>query len=550
MDRLTARPFDLLVIGGGMTGAGIARDAAMRGFRTALVEAADLGWGTSSRSSRLIHGGLRYLEQGHLGLVREATRERRTLLRIAPHLVRPLAFVFPVHRGDRVPLWKLAAGMMLYDLLAPLRNVRRHRILSKRALLAAEPMLRERGLVGGARYYDAQCDDARLVVATARSALLHGADVATYTRVVGLERSGGQVRGAVVQDEAGQQGTVRAAVVVNATGPWADELRRLEDPSARPLLRRTRGAHVMVRRDRLGHTAAITLTSPIDGRVMFVLPWGAFSYIGTTDTDEPGPPEAVAPAEADVHYLLRSANACFPQAHLTEEDVISTWAGVRALLDTGTPGAASSVSREHLIRRGPGGMFTIAGGKLTTYRSMAAELVDAVAGELAQREGRPRPEPAPTGAEPLPGGEAADLAPMRETILELGLGAETAAHLLLHYGTEAAAVCNLERAEPELMTRLHPDHPAIGAEVVHHARRELATRIEDVLVRRIHLHYETADHGAQAVPRVAGLLGRELGWEEGRVAAACAAWRPLSPAGWPAGRPAGGGSPPPPARPA
>ncbi len=550
VDRLTARPYDLLVIGGGITGAGIARDAAMRGFRTALVEARDLASGTSSLSSRLIHGGLRYLEQGNFRLVHEATRERRTLLTIAPHLVRQLAFVFPVHTGDRVPLWKLAAGMLLYDLLAPLRNVRRHRILGKRALLAEEPMLRERGLVGGARYYDAQCDDARLVVATARSAMLHGADVATYTRVIGLERSGGQVRGAVVEDELMRHGQVRASVVVNATGPWTDELRRLEDPSAQPLLRRTRGAHVMVRRERLGHTAGITLTSPIDGRVMFVLPWGAFSYIGTTDTDEPGPPEAAAPSEEDVHYLLRSANSCFPHAHLTEEDVVSSWAGVRALLDSGGAGSASSVSREHIIRRGPAGMLTIAGGKLTTYRSMAAELVDEVAAELTRREGRSRPDPAPTDTEPLPGGEAADLGPMRQTVLDLGLSAATADHLLLHYGTEAAAICNLGRLERGLLARLHPDHPAIEAEVVHHARRELASRIDDVLVRRIHLHYETPDHGAQAAPRVAALLGRELDWDDDRVARELAAWQPLSPPTAPAAPPGEGGPPPRPARPA
>ncbi len=546
MDRLTARPYDLLVIGGGITGAGIARDAAMRGFRTALIEARDLASGTSSHSSRLIHGGLRYLEHGQFGLVREATRERRTLLTIAPHLVRPLPFVFPVHQGDRVPLWKLAAGMLLYDLLAPLRNVRRHRILGKRALLAQEPMLRERGLVGGARYYDAQCDDARLVVATARSAMLHGADVATYTRVIGLERSGGDVRGAIVEDEYMRQGLIRAAVVVNATGPWIDGLRRLEDPGAKPILRRTRGAHVMVRRERLGHTAAITLTSPLDGRIMFVIPWGEFSYIGTTDTDEPGAPEAVAPSEEDVHYLLRSANASFPQAHLTEEDVVSSWAGVRSLLDTGGVGAASAVSREHVIRRGPAGMLTIAGGKLTTYRSMAAELVDQVSAELTRREGRPRPSRASTDTEPLPGGEAADLDPMRQTVLDLGLGAETADHLLLHYGTEAAAICNLGRQERGLLKRLHPDHPAIEAEVVHHARRELATRIEDVLIRRIHLHYETDDHGAQAAPRVAALLGQELDWDADRVRSELAAWQPLRPPAAPSAPPGGGGSPPPP----
>jgi len=531
---------DVVVIGGGITGVGIARDAAMRGFRTALVEARDLGSGTSSLSSRLIHGGLRYLEQGALRLVRESTRERRTLLTIAPHLVRPLPFVFPVHQGDRVPLWKLAAGLLVYDLLAPLRNVRRHRILGKRALLAEEPMLRERGLVGGARYYDAQCDDARLVVATARAAMLHGAEIATYTPVIGLERSGGQVRGAVVEDHLMRQGQVRAAVVVNATGPWSDTLRRLEDPHARPILRRTRGSHVMVRRDRLGHTAAITLTSPIDGRVMFVLPWGEFSYIGTTDTDETAAPEAVAPTEEDILYLLRSANSCFPHAHLTPEDVVSSWAGVRALVANDAAASESEVSREHLIQRGPAGMLTIVGGKLTTYRAMAAELVDQVAGELARREGRPQPERAATDKEPLPGGEAADLAPMRQTVLDLGLGEETADHLLLHYGTEAAAICNLGRKDRSLLARLHPDHPTIEAEVIHHARRELATRIDDVLVRRVHLHYETPDHGAQAAPRVAELLGRELDWDAERVARELAAWRPLNP---PAGAPATGGLP-------
>lgn len=549
MDALAAKPYDLLVVGGGITGAAVARDAAMRGLRTALVEAHDLGSGTSSHSSRLIHGGLRYLEQGQLRLVHEATRERQVLLRIAPHLVRPLAFIFPVHRGDRVPLWKLAAGLLLYDLLAPFRNVRRHRILGKRRLLAAEPMLRERGLVGGARYWDAQCDDARLVVATARSAVLHGADVAPYTAVIGLERSGGMVRGAVVEDAAGVHGLVRAAVVVNATGPWADDLRRLEDPAAQPLLRRTRGTHVVVRRARLGHTAAITLTSPIDGRLMFVLPWGEFSYVGTTDDDETRPPGEVAPTEADVHYLLRSANACFPQAHLTEDDVLASWAGVRPLLDGGKGVSPSAVSREHVIRRGPGGMFTIAGGKLTTHRSMAAELVDEVAAELTRREGRPRLPPAPTDTEALPGGEAADLGPMRQTVLDLGLSAESADHLLRHYGTEAAAICNLGRQEPGLLARLHPDHPAIEAEVLHHARRELASAVDDVLTRRLHLRYETPDGGAAAVPRVATLLGRELGWDEARVGREVEAWRRVNP-GRRAAPPAGGGTQPPRAPPA
>ena len=238
------------MIGGGITGAGVARDAAMRGLRTVLVEQHDLGSGTSSRSSRLVHGGLRYLETGDLRLVLQANRERRVLLRIAPHLVWPLAFVFPLHRGDRVSLPRLAAGMWLYDSLALFRNVRAHRMLGKRSLLEAEPMVRERGLLGGARFYDAQCDDARLVLATARSAIHHGALVANYVAVRALERTAGRVVGAQVEDRlTGETAVIRASVVVNATGPWVDRVRLLEDAGAAPLLQTTKGIHIVVDRE-------------------------------------------------------------------------------------------------------------------------------------------------------------------------------------------------------------------------------------------------------------------------------------------------------------
>jgi glycerol-3-phosphate dehydrogenase len=316
LDRLTREPVDLLVIGGGITGAGIARDAAMRGLSTALVEQQDFAGGTSSRSSRLIHGGLRYLEEGALSLVFEASRERHTLLRLAPHLVRPLPFVFPVHQGDRVPLWKVAAGVWLYQALALFRNVRRPRILGKRTLLRMEPALKARGLIGGARYYDAQCDDARLTLAVIRSALRHGALVANYMSVKGLTRESSRISGATLEDRlTGATGVIRAAAVINATGPWADRLRRIEDAGAAPLLGMTKGAHVLVRRSRLGHQEAITMTSPLDGRVMFALPWGPFTYIGTTDTGTTESPDEVAPLADDITYLLRSANAYFPNAH-------------------------------------------------------------------------------------------------------------------------------------------------------------------------------------------------------------------------------------------
>jgi glycerol-3-phosphate dehydrogenase len=518
VERLAAAPADLLVIGGGITGTGIARDAAMRGLRTVLVEQNDLGSGTSSRSSRLVHGGLRYLEEGDLRLVFEALRERRVLLEIAPHLIRPLPFIFPVHRGDRMPLWKVWAGVWLYDLLAAFRNVGWHRLLGKRGLLRAEPMVRERGLVGGVRYYDTQCDDARLVVATARDAARRGADIRTYQAVTDLVRADGRIRGVHVRDQlSGAEATLHAHIVVNATGPWCDRFRRMEDPAAPPLLRPTRGVHVVVRRERLGHHAAVTLTSPIDGRVMFVLPWGEFSYIGTTDTDSGDDPDHVTATPDDIVYLLRSANAAFPNARLGPEDVLATWAALRPLVAPGEALRASQVPREHVILEGPGGMLTIAGGKLTTYRLMAAELVDRAVAILHQLDGRHRPPSPPTDLEPLPGGEVRDLEPLGRAGLELGLPVPTVDHLVALYGSECAAVFNLVRERRQLAAPLAPGAPAIEAEVIHVTRRELARRLDDVLVRRIHLYYETADQGVAAAGRTAALMAEELGWDQARI---------------------------------
>ena len=516
LEQLTAEPADLLVIGGGITGAGVARDAAMRGWRTVLVEQQDFGAGTSSRSSRLVHGGLRYLETGDLRLVLEANRERRILLRIAPHLVWPQPFIFPLHRGDRIALWRLAAGMWLYDALALFRNVKTHRMLGKRALLEAEPMLRERGLLGGARFYDAQCDDARLTLATIRSAVHSGAQVANYMAVRALERTAGRVVGAQLEDRlTGARGTVRASVVVNATGPWADRVRVLEDSGATPLLQPTKGVHIVVDRHRLDHRDAIVFTSPIDGRVLFILPWGKLSYIGTTDTDTSEPPDRLTVSADDIVYLLRSANARFPNARLGVEDVRASWAGLRPLLADRDHKTASSRTREHAIVYGSGGMITVVGGKLTTYRAMAGEVVDRAAREL--RERRPRADAPGTDEDPLPGGETADLSQFRERGLELGVTPESVEHLLRHYGTETAGIYNLGAGERRLLRRLAPPHPAVEAEVVHAVRREMAQTVEDVMVRRMHLYYETEDRGVSAARRVAELMARERGWDEQRV---------------------------------
>jgi glycerol-3-phosphate dehydrogenase len=522
---LATEAVDLLVIGGGITGAGIARDAAMRGIRTAVVDAGDFGHGSSSRSSRLIHGGLRYLEHGWLRLVFEASRERRTLLRIAPHLVRPRAFTFPVHRGSRVRRWQIGAAVWLYDLLALFRNEHNHRLLSRRRVLEIEPQLRDQDLTGGALYWDAQCDDARLVLATMRSAHRHGALAASYARVTALEKAGGRVRGATLEDAVtGARNTVRAHVVVNATGPWSDALRRLDDPGAAPLLRLTKGAHIAVPRARVGNTGAVTLTSPIDGRVMFVLPWGDVTIVGTTDTDTTASPDDVGADAGDVTYLLRSANAVFPNARLQTSDVLAAWAGLRPLLaDGGTSTAA--VPREHRIVESASGLLTIAGGKLTTYRSMAAEMVDRVSKCLRRLDGRRLPARAPTDREPLPGGEVADYAQLSAELVKEGLDSGVADHLVGTYGAEAAAVANLAAREPTLAAPLINGRPFLRAEVVYQARREMAMTVSDVLIRRTHLFHTHPRQAEEDAPLVGALLARELGWEAQREADAVAQYR-------------------------
>jgi glycerol-3-phosphate dehydrogenase len=515
LDALAAQPVDLLVVGGGITGSGIARDAAMRGLAVGLVDAGDFARGTSSRSSRLVHGGLRYLEHGWLRLVFESSRERAVLLRTAPHLVRPAPFLFPIHAGGRVGRLTLAAGLWLYDALSLFRNVHRHRSYGRRGVRRLEPALRDQGLKGGFVYWDAQCDDARLTLATVRSAHRHGARVANYAAVTGFEKAAGQIRGVQLQDRVtGESRTLHARVVINATGPWTDRVRRLDEPSAAQLLRPTKGAHVVVPRHRIGHTDAFTLTSPLDGRVMFVLPWGDLSIVGTTDTDVAEVPDDPLADADDVTYLLRSANAYFPSARLNAGDVVAAWAGLRPLLDVPGTTSTAAVPREHRIVEDPSGLITIAGGKLTTYRSMAAEVVDHAAKRLRRIDGRVVARRAGTDAEPLPGGEVADLDLLARDLVDEGIGAGVAVALVGRYGSEAVAVANLVRRDAALGEALVLGHPVIAAEVVYQARREMAMTVEDVLVRRTHLFHTHAQQAVAAAPRVARLLGRELGWDE------------------------------------
>lgn len=493
---------DLLVIGGGITGAGIARDAALRGMAVALVEAGDFGSGTSSRSSRLIHGGLRYLEQRRFHLVSESLRERNVLLRLAPHLVRPIEILLPFYRGDRVPGWKVRLGLTLYDMLAGTGNVRRHQNLGKRALKEVEPLIRERGLTGGARYFDAQCDDARLTVGVIRAAAYVGAKVANYIRVTDLIRDGSRIIGARVRDElTGQDGEIGSRLIVNATGPWTDTIRRMEDPHVQPMLHLTKGSHVQIPQSRIGNKNAILFNSPIDRRPMFIIPWGGgdWTYIGTTEIPWTGAPEKPEISEGEKVYLLRSANSLFPDARLGVEDITAHWSALRPLI--AAPGSVppGRLSREHRIQKGPRGMLTIAGGKLTTFRRMAEAVVDQVSKDLGMKFAKLVGE---SRAELLPGTEGGIGLALRAPGAKLGLSGYIVDYLIRHYGAETPALYELCRERPELMEKIHPSHPAIGAQVIFALERELACTTADILERRIRLNTETADQGAAARGKV------------------------------------------------
>lgn len=513
--RLGREQFDVLVIGGGINGAGIARDAAMRGLRTALVERADFASGTSSRSSRLVHGGVRYLEHGHLHLVFESSRERRTLMRIAPHLVRPLRFTWPVYRGARIPRWKLRAGLFMYDALAVFRNVGKHRGLDEREVLAREPSLRRDGLLGGAEYYDAATDDARLTLANVLAAEEHGAAVVNHAGVVRLLHERGRTVGAVVRDSLEPADiTVRASVVVNATGPWTDAVRLLDATDAPSAVRGTKGVHIAVPRERLATNGALTLLSPTDGRVMFALPSTATTIIGTTDTPTDARPEDVRAAPDEVEYLLAAANAFFPAAHLTMSDVIAAWAGIRPLVASGFRGDAASASREHRIDRSVSGLLSVTGGKLTTYRSMSAEVVTLVERALGRPASRSR-----TAHVPLPGGDVRSMdESLRAATLEVG-DAVVARRLVEAHGTRWREVAALTVAEPALARRIARELPYLLAEVVYAVEREMAMTLADVLVRRLRIAYELADHGRATARVAAAVLAGRLGWDNARTRA-------------------------------
>jgi len=522
LTQLASEHFDLVVIGGGITGAGVAREAALAGLRVALIERDDFASGTSSRSSRLVHGGVRYLEHGHFSLVFESSRERRLLLALAPHLVRPLAFTWPVYRQARIPLWKVRAGLVLYDALALFRNVQRHQGLSAARVLTVEPALAPDGLVGGARYWDAATDDSRLTLASAIAAREEGAVVANHVAVTGAVRAGAGQRlaGVLAQDRvSGATFPVHAQVVISATGPWSDATAALTGGTSKRQVFGSAGAHIAVPRQRLGNHDAVTLVSPLDGRVMFVLPAGAHAIIGTTERPAHEGPDNIRATEQDITYLLRSVNTRFPNARLDPDDVVSAWAGIRPLAAARAgEHSANTASREHAVTHREDGLVSVTGGKLTTYRAMALDVLQhaqrerSTEGSGAVSGPRATGEPRRSDAVPLPGGDFESRDALIHDARQTVHDAAVAERLVLAYGSRWRNVWSYAQRDASLGRRLVADLPYLLAEVPHAVEREMACTLSDVLVRRTHIAFETRDHGRGAARRVAPLMAAALGW--------------------------------------
>ena len=512
VQRLANERFDVLVVGGGIVGAGALLDATSRGLKAALVEQNDIASGTSGRSSRLIHGGLRYLEQLHFGLVAEALAERSRLLRLAPHLVSLEPFLFPVYGIPIVHQAFYGAGIVLYDLLGSYKDGGFARHLRPSSVIDYAPQLNRKGLTGGIVYHDGVEDDARVALAVLRTAVGMGAVAATRVRAEQPFVDAGRLAGASVHDAAsGTSFEVRADRVIDATGVWAarpEERFAAVDGAERFVP--SRGSHIVIRRERLDAKGGITLRIP--GRVVFIIPWPGHWIIGTTDHADGRPPERISAPNDDVDELLETVNATM-HVGLSREDIVGTYAGMRPLV--GDPaGSTVKASREHRVTADASGLVRISGGKYTTYRVMARDVVDA---SLGRAEARRRPSQ--TAELPLVGAAArTDLDRLAvDLALHDGLDGLVARRLVDRHGTEARDVLALGR-ELDLARPLGAGIDQLEAEVAWAARWELAITLDDVLARRMRLVQELPDRGEAIAPRVAEILGRELGWDVTRHA--------------------------------
>ncbi|MEY2552673.1 MAG: glycerol-3-phosphate dehydrogenase [Ilumatobacteraceae bacterium] len=510
LERLENESFDLLVVGGGITGCGVALDAASRGLRTVLVERDDFASGTSSKSSKLVHGGLRYLQQGEVRLVYEALRERQRLRRNAPHLVKVLPFMIPILTKDGVVSRKIAramgSAMWMYDLTGGWRIGKFHRRLKKDAAFAHLPTMPRERLASAYLYFDATVDDARLCLTVARTAAAHGAVVVNRCRVAELVKADdGCASGAVVEVD-GRRLTVRAKMIVNAAGVWSDEVRTLDEGSDPNSIRPAKGVHITVPWEKVRNDIAVVIPVPKDKRSLFVVPWGRrpdgtfeHTYVGTTDTDYSGSLDDPQCSKDDIDYVLRALNASITTG-VTEADITGVWAGLRPLVNSVSSGRTADLSRRHKVNRSAGNVISVTGGKLTTYREMAQDTVDEVCAALGLR--------------------------LKATTKNLRLvGADgyrppeddAAAHLANRYGSCAAEVVALSEADPTLSDPLVPGLPYTKAEAVYAARWEMSVTLDDILSRRTRARLFDRPAAVGAAEDVARLIAAEMGWDDAEI---------------------------------
>jgi len=522
LQRLATDSFDVLVVGGGITGAGTALDAASRGLRTALVERDDFASGTSSKSSKLVHGGLRYLQQGEFVLVYEALHERQRLRHNAPHLVKILPFLLPVFtgRGGVIPkklARALGSAMWLYDLTGGARIGKLHQRISADEAVTHMPTLNRERLAASYLYYDAQADDARLTLALARTAAVDfGAAVANGVELVGVDKdANGRVTGARLRAD-GEDLPVACSAIVNAAGVWADDVRALDEGAHPDSIRPAKGVHITVPWSKVRNDIAAVVPVPKDKRSVFVVPWGDFTYVGTTDTDYDGPVDDPQCTAADVAYLLGAINNAVTN-ELTEHDVVGTWAGLRPLVKSAPSGRTADLSRRHKVHPSDSGVVTITGGKLTTYREMAADTVDTVLRSLDDRLTTRVARRSRTKHLRLRGAEGYEAA--------LSSGETHALHLADRYGGEARTLLAMVDKDPSLGQPLVQGLPYLRVEAVYAARYEMARSVDDVLSRRTRARLLGRDASGDAAADVAALIGPVLGLSTEQQAAQAEAYR-------------------------
>ncbi len=519
MERTTIAQFaketyDILVIGGGITGAVTARDAALRGLKVALVEKNDFAWGTSSRSTKLLHGGLRYLESFEFRMVREACRERELMLKLAPHLSHPRPFMYMQYDGYPEGLLKLNLGLTFYDFFSGAPSIRRHKIFRSKKLREMEPHLNADGLKGCGYYYDFLTDDARLTIETIKGAAAGGAHIANYAEVTGFTENNGRINGVEIKDVlSGESGTISAKQVINTTGPWVDTIRHMEQGVGDKRLRPTKGVHIVLSKEDFPLNHAVFLRAPGDNRVVWPIPAldGDLVYVGTTDTDYDGPLDDVTATDEDIDYLLDVANYTIPGRNLTREHVIATWAGLRPLIAPDDSRNASAVSREHEIFVSPKGLLTIGGGKLTTARVMGLQVVDKAVELLGQTFGIKDIPASNTHEVPVSGGDAGQTYAAKSKLASMNLPEAVKERLLSLYGGNARLMAEMIENDPSCADDMG-GYDVIRAEVVYAVKYEMSRTITDFFTRRASLFYWRRDGGLSITASVADEMAKHLDW--------------------------------------